>query len=769
MQSPPGDHPVTERADVCREAQGKLLPHHQLIVEASAISPDVVLARGYKSVTDPQELLKCGFTKAQCRVPSLLIPVWGTDGVIVNYQNRPDTPRAKPNGASVKYESPTGSRITLDVPPMVRCQIGDPNVPLWITEGARKADSAVSHGLCCIALLGVWGWRGKNAVGGKTALADWEDIALKQRKTFICFDSDVTTKKGVQQALERFVTFLESRGAIVKIVYLPATQHGEKVGLDDFFAAGGTTQQLEHFTTESSGATESNDKPKADASAIELHGLTRAITDSILAEDNFARDIGGRLYRYDAGVYIPDGEEYLNKRFKSLLNLWGKSKQWSLRKSNEAVGYVQVDAPMLWERPPLDRINLKNGIYDVGKQILESHTPEFLSPVQLPVGFAIKAICPAWENFVKTTFPEDAGMVAWEMAAWLMLPDMSQQKAVLMIGEGGNGKSTFLNALSAFIGIGNISSVSLQKMGSRFTTARLMGKLANICADLPTAHLADTDTFKKLTGGDMIEAEYKFGANFSFSPFARLIFSANKPPRSDDDSDGFFRRWLVIPFKRTFEASDTLPQHVLQAQLADPQELSGVLNKALKALPGIRCNGLTQSASMREAATEFRQETDPMAAWLEQEVVENPRAWATKRLLCQSYNKTAGENGYPNLAEAVFGRNLHRRRPKLQSAQRTIDGQRVWVWEGIGLRAADEFENCNSQQITPDAPDAQDEYSPPYNGIINQQSSPPSETDLHGNEEIPMPPVLLEHPEDVAAPDSHIHCEPYVRRLGVRE
>ena len=93
---------------------------------------------------------------------------------------------------------------------------------LLVTEGMRKADAAASRGLCCIALLGVWNWRGTNEKGGRTALADWDEIALNDREVLICFDSDVTCKPEVGQALDRLRGFLEHRDAHVTVILCPA-------------------------------------------------------------------------------------------------------------------------------------------------------------------------------------------------------------------------------------------------------------------------------------------------------------------------------------------------------------------------------------------------------------------------------------------------------------------------------------------------------------------------------------------------------------------
>ena len=81
---------------------------------------------------------------------------------------------------------------------------------------------------------------------------------------------------------------------------------------------------------------------------------------------------------------------------------------------------------------------------------------------------------------------------------------------------------------------------------NRFALSALEGKLVNIFADLPSQSLNMTTSFKMLTGGDAIGAERKFKDQYSFTNFARLIFSTNKPPKVyDDDRYAFWRRWLI--------------------------------------------------------------------------------------------------------------------------------------------------------------------------------------------------------------------------------
>jgi Domain of unknown function (DUF3854)/Helix-turn-helix domain len=228
--------------------KGDIGGRHARLLRESGISEEVAAARGYRSILTAGELIPYAFSASQRLAPGLLIPIHGVDGSVVLYQFRPDHPRKNEKGKPVKYETPYGSRMRVDVPPLIRRHLGNPSVPLFVTEGVRKADAAVSHGLCCIALLGVWNWRGKNENGGKTALACFESVAFNNRDTYIAFDSDVSTKPEVALALERLRKFLESRGARVHVLYLPAGPNGAKVGLDDYLANGGSVEHLKTLT-----------------------------------------------------------------------------------------------------------------------------------------------------------------------------------------------------------------------------------------------------------------------------------------------------------------------------------------------------------------------------------------------------------------------------------------------------------------------------------------------------------------------------------------
>jgi putative DNA primase/helicase len=420
-----------------------------------------------------------------------------------------------------------------------------------------------------------------------------------------------------------------------------------------------------------------------------IQGRVPAIEAYVKKGHHFARDAGDLLYVFQGGTYRAAGERLIKKLVK-LYCAENKTVSWSPQLAPDLTRFITDDAPELLERPPMDTVNVANGLLDVRTCTLRPHDPGFLSPIQLSAAYDPAARCPAVEKFCDEVFPEDSQHIPFEIVAWLMLPETSLQKAVLLVGEGGNGKSAFLTLLGDFLGADNVSSVTLHKIESdRFAASRLVGKLANICADLPTSALASTSMFKGLTGGDLVAAERKFSAGFDFRPYARLVFSANTPPRSDDATPGFFRRWIVIPFERaTFSETDpaTIPSAILRNRLAAPAELSGLLNRALTELPRIQSGRFSESDSTRAAALNFRNTTDPLAVWLDAHTIEDPEASIVKWSLRDLYKSDCRDNGRGVLAENQFTGRLRQLRPRVTTAQKRINGQQQWCFCGIDIR-----------------------------------------------------------------------------------
>jgi hypothetical protein len=210
-----------------------LQEHHLADLRSSGLSDETVRTSRCYSAQEPtvRELLGFGVG------PGLVFEFPGTenDKGVPFVQVKPDTRPAWMNGA--KYISPKGGGCRVYVPPTLAAdRLANPRVPLYVTEGVKKALKACQEGLTCIALSGVDAW--KDHRNGKSApIPDLDKITWKGRTVTIVYDSDLATKPAVRFAEFRLARELRDRGADVYAVRLPSGPNGEKVGLDDYLCS----------------------------------------------------------------------------------------------------------------------------------------------------------------------------------------------------------------------------------------------------------------------------------------------------------------------------------------------------------------------------------------------------------------------------------------------------------------------------------------------------------------------------------------------------
>lgn len=611
------------------------------------------------------------------------------DGKKDSYPYLPSSKRAGLEGKSYTDFPFYGSEDVRDWPV-------DDEIVLEV-EGEKSRDAAAAAG-----------FRALSPVGGSHTIPKPEHLeALRDRRVVIWRDADAAGEKharkmgaalkNISREVRVFVHTIEG------VVGADAADHPAVVSRDPVALAElrrGIEEESTPWEPENGNLSEYRSGTSNLALALATgKGIPPPayVAEEITDGEHYARDEGGKLYHYKDGAYRRYGERTILTQVKHVLQAHRAANKWSSHLADEVVRYIRADAPELWERPPLRQINLKNGIYDLDSKRLLPHDPAFLSAVQIPVDFDPEAKCRAWEKFVSTIFPADAIDLAYEVPAWLITPYTEVQKAILLTGDGSNGKSTYLEVVQAFVGRSNTSSLSLHKLETqRFAPARLVGRLANICPDLPSEHLASTSIFKAIVdgSGDGIEGEYKYLEGFTFRPFSRLVFSANHPPRSSDASYAFYRRWLVVPFERTFKRGEKgyRKRSDLMAELTSATELSGLLNRALEILPGLFGRGeLTESDTMKEALKQFQEATDPLTVWLDRNTVTNPSAFVGQDDLRRAYNEWAEKEGKPGLTSQAFGRALGRMPLQIEKKQRTWKGEsNARVYVGIGFKTPDD-------------------------------------------------------------------------------
>lgn len=390
---------------------------------------------------------------------------------------------------------------------------------------------------------------------------------------------------------------------------------------------------------------------------------------------------GGKLYVYRSGAYRPDGDTDLRKRVVEALG-----EEWTRARSDEVLTYLHHGSPHIWEQPPIDKINVPNGmLYLDGEPFLDPHDPDILSPVQIAAAYNPAATCPNIDAYIDDALPGGANLIH-ELAGYLATPDNRYQRAFMCLGPSGTGKSTMLNLLCAFIGRQNVSAVALQQLDGedRFATADLYGRLANVFADIPASALRSSSIFKSITGGDHIRAERKNRPAFEFKPYARMIFSANSAPPTSDSSGAFFDRWTILPFTKRYRHT-TAQDFDLLAKLTTPTELSGLLNHALRGLARLhQTRTFTTTTAMDEAAERYARDADTVAGFLEEECVLAVDYRFAKPRLYQSYKNWCERCGRKAFAAQRFNERLEELGDGRIQTGKKYGG--VKMWDGIQVR-----------------------------------------------------------------------------------
>lgn len=200
-----------------------------------------------------------------------------------------------------------------------------------------------------------------------------------------------------------------------------------------------------------------------------------------------------------------------------------------------------------------DSIQFKDTIFNVKTKTTMKATPEYfcVNPINWKLG--LNEDTPVMDKLFKEWVGEENTKILYEILAYCCLPNYPIHKMFCFIGSGCNGKSQFLNVINKFVGKNNISSTELDTLlDSRFESVKLYKKLVCVMGETNFGVLSKTSLLKRLSGQDLIGFEFKGKKPFDDYNYAKILISTNSLPVSNDESDGFFRRWLIIDFPNRF-------------------------------------------------------------------------------------------------------------------------------------------------------------------------------------------------------------------------
>ena len=300
-------------------------------------------------------------------------------------------------------------------------------------------------------------------------------------------------------------------------------------------------------------------------------------------------DQGKDPYIYNDGVYIPHVEGWL----KAVMNACNQNDGLTTHYVKEVVARLGANRMMsegMVERDDHNITLLGNCALNTLTGEVQDYDPTHIAFSKLDVNHVSGAQCPIWEEFLEYTLPESERKSLRELFGYCLVTGYPYHAAWFLLGAGLNGKGASMNILRAMLGKRNCSAVPLQEVNERFYSHDLYNKYANISGDTSPRALCDASTYKMLTGGDEIRVEQKGKDAFDFVNHAKIISSMNELMKSDDQSDGFFRRFVLIRFDKNITADRIREKDGFEKEIID-NEMSGVLNWAIEGLKRVRAQG----------------------------------------------------------------------------------------------------------------------------------------------------------------------------------
>ena len=350
------------------------------------------------------------------------------------------------------------------------------------------------------------------------------------------------------------------------------------------------------------------------------------------------------------------------------------------------------DTPFLTSKPEL--IVFKNGTYNMLTGELRKNDPEDYILNSFDYEIPLEDLpTPKTDKFLQDMFGD----------GWLFLKQFigygfyrsyaPSQEIVFLHGDGGEGKSTFLNFLTKYIfNEKNVANEKVQDLsGNRFSSANLLGKSMNICGEIPKGNMKNSDRLKILTGFDKFMAEYKGIQGFYMRNYAKLLFSANELPGFRDLTGGFSDRLVVIKAingSQRVKGATFFKDHPMEELIEEaPNFAKSCIKEFMKIFDGYRAN-FTTGAEMDKAKTEWLYDNDYLGQFIEESCTITPDddKGTSVNVIMDEYKEFCQIAGVYAEKKSEVDKRLKKLGCTKEKATRSYDEDNIQVWRYMGCR-----------------------------------------------------------------------------------
>lgn len=411
-------------------------------------------------------------------------------------------------------------------------------------------------------------------------------------------------------------------------------------------------------------------------------------------------DLKSEMWIYKDGIYLPQGKSFVKEFCRRILG-----QAYTIQFVNEVIGKIEADtyieADVFFSNNYPLEVPILDGILHILEKKLYPFSPKKIFFNKLPIRYDTKATCPKITTHFETILREkDDVTVIFELFGYCLLKENKLETAFMFAGNGRNGKTKTLELIKKFLGADNCSALSLKALTEdSFTLCEIFGKMVNLAGDLSYHDLKEAGIIKMLIGRDVMQAKRKFLRDLKFVSYAKLLFACNELPRIYDMTDGFWTKWILLDFPYKFITQEDMDKlsaeekenckiinpNIIQ-EISTPEEMSGLLNKALEGLDNIlSANKFSYSKGTKEVKEMWIRKSDSFTAFCLDFVQESFESRLPKRevrrryaLYCKSHNiRGSSDKAIKITLENMFGASE-------MQASKYDDYERYW--EGIKFK-----------------------------------------------------------------------------------
>lgn len=190
------------------------------------------------------------------------------------------------------------------------------------------------------------------------------------------------------------------------------------------------------------------------------------------------------------------------------------------------------------------------------------------------------------------------------------------QRAFLLKGVARSGKSQLLKIAQSLVPVEAKCFVPPNEWSDKFMPSQMHDKLINVCGELSEKKKIDGQRFKDIITGEEMSGQLKGQDIFKFRPECAHWFASNHAPKTEDSSEGFNRRWLML------ECTRPVPPDKRQIDIGEKivaEERESIVAWAVQALGRLKEAGeFTLPVSHKQLIRELAQENNSVRFFMEE-------------------------------------------------------------------------------------------------------------------------------------------------------